>query len=261
MGLGDVIDLTDSVKPCSYEDVLRVDTILQEAAASIPSPLRLKPMAASMTDNPQIIMARLFLYHMIYKGQVVLHRRFLYPDSSISDDKNATSYSHRVCLEASLATLEIQRILDEETCPGGQLHTMRFRVTSIMNHQFLTATMILCSMFHRGNTMDRESDIRAALQQCRAIWIRRSESSKEAKKAAETVNFILARAGDGRNQDVSLNQLETKLSEGHSQVDVTYKDPEGEPGPFLNEEMAFSDSMSLFNRELTHSDFHFEPSI
>lgn len=255
MALGAVIDLTDAVKPCSYADVLRVDTILQKAATSIPSPLRLKPMAASMTDNPQIIMARLFLYHMIYKGKVVLHRRFLYPESSVSDDKDAKSYSYRVCLEASLATLEIQRILDEETCPGGQLHTMRFRVTSIMNHQFLTATMILCSMFHRGHTMNRESEVRAALQKCRAIWIRRSESSKEAKKAAETVNFILARAGDGRNQDMPLNQLETKLSEGHSQVGVTDKISENETGSFVNYEMAFSDNMSLFNRELAHRDY------
>ncbi|KAJ5090321.1 fungal-specific transcription factor [Penicillium argentinense] len=243
--LGAVIDLTDAVKPCTYADVMRIDAFIQEAAASIPPPLKLKSMATSMTDPPQIIMARLFLYHMIYKGQVVLHRRFFYPKADNSDEQ-ATSYSRKVCLEASLGTLEIQHILDEETCPGGQLYTMRFRVTSIMNHQFLTATMILCSMLHRGQTLEREQDIRAALQRCRAIWMRRSETSKEAKKAAETVSFVLARADDGRSHNIALTQAITH-SGGHfppSSVPLENQDP---PGSGPDEATASSDYMSLFD--------------
>ncbi|CAI7587141.1 unnamed protein product [Penicillium palitans] len=173
--LGTVADLTDAVKPCSYADVMRVDGILQEAAASIP-------------PFPQVIMPRLFLGHMVYKGQIALHRRFLYTSSANPDD-DPMSYSRKVCLDASLGMLSIQHMLDEETCPGGQLYTMRFRVTSIMNHQFLTATM----------------GIRESLQTCRSIWMRRSSTPKEATKAAETVSFVLAKAGDSDKSNLSFN--------------------------------------------------------
>jgi hypothetical protein len=203
MALGTVSDITAAVKSCSYAEVMRVDGILHEAAASIPPPLKMKPMAASVTDSPQVIMSRLFISHMFYKGQIMLHRRFLYMESP-SKNEDAFAYSRKTCLDASLSTLQIQYDLDEETCPGGQLHTMHWRVSSIMNHQFLTATMILCSLLHRRQTLNREEEIMAALRRTRTIWIRRSSSSREAKKAAKTVSIVLARAGEGRGYDTDL---------------------------------------------------------
>ncbi|KAE8349001.1 hypothetical protein BDV28DRAFT_142177 [Aspergillus coremiiformis] len=243
--LGTVADLTDAVRPCSYTEVMRVDGILQEAAANIPPPLKLKPMATSVTDPPQVIMSRLFLGHMVYKGQIVLHRRFLYTQSANPDD-DPMSYSRKACLDASLGTLEIQHVLDEETCPGGQLYTMRFRVTSIMNHQFLTATMVLCSMLHRGQTLQRGQEIRAALQRSRAIWMRRSSTSKEAKKAAETVSFVLARAGDGRSHDVTLKQDISQANGNHGPSNPVQPSRQGNAGTGLDEEPILPDNMSLF---------------
>ncbi|KAL2855323.1 fungal-specific transcription factor domain-containing protein [Aspergillus pseudoustus] len=191
--LGTIADLTSAVQPCSYTEVMRVDGILHAAVQSLPQPLTMKSMAASLTDSPQAIISRLFIQHMFYKGQVMLHRRFVY----IQDSKreNAYGYSRKACVDASLGSLEIQNVLDEETRPGGQLHIMRWRVTSIMNHQFLTATMLLCSLLHCGPIMEREAEIRVALQRARAIWIRRSSISKEAKKAAEAVSLVLTRGG------------------------------------------------------------------
>ncbi|RDW81235.1 putative transcription factor [Aspergillus mulundensis] len=198
--LGMVADLTSTVEPCPYREVLRVDRILHEAAKSIPSALRMKPLASSLTDSPQLIVARLFIHHMFLKGQVMLHRRFLsaqtYPQGDTSYE-----YSRRTCLDASLASLEIQHILDEETRPGGQLHAMRWRVTSIMNHQFLTATMLLCSLLYRRENIERENEIRAALHRARTIWMRRSSISNEAKKAAEAVSLVLSCAGGGWSED------------------------------------------------------------
>ncbi|KAE8389873.1 putative fungal-specific transcription factor [Aspergillus alliaceus] len=243
--LGAVADLTDAVKPCSYAEVMRVDGILQEAAASIPPPLKMKPMAKSVTDPPQVIMSRLFLGHMVYKGQIVLHRRFLYTRAANSDD-DPMSYSRKTCLDASLGTLEIQHVLDEEACPGGQLYTMRFRVTSIMNHQFLTATMVLCSMLHRGQTLQREQEIRTALQRARAIWMRKSSSSKEAKKAAETVSFVLAKAGNGRSHDIALNQGMSQASGNHGLSNTVQTSPRDNTCTGLEEELVVPDNMSLF---------------
>ncbi|KAL4881188.1 fungal-specific transcription factor domain-containing protein [Aspergillus karnatakaensis] len=191
--LGLIADLTSAVEPCAYSEIMRVDKILHEAAESIPHPLQMKPMSASLTDSPQIIVARLFIRHMFYKGKVMLHRKFVHRQT---DQKRHTyDYSHGTCLDACLRSLEIQKVLDEETCPGGQLHTMRWRVTSIMNHQFLTATMLLCSLLYHGSMKDVEqvAEIRSALQSTRTFWIRRSSTSKEAEKAAEAVSLVLAR--------------------------------------------------------------------
>ncbi|KAJ5784059.1 uncharacterized protein N7518_009736 [Penicillium psychrosexuale] len=243
--LGTVADLTDAVKPCSYAEVMRVDGVLQDAAASIPPLLQMKSMATIVTDSPQVIMSRLFLGHMIYKGQIVLHRRFLYtsPDDA---DYDSMSYSRKACLAASLGMLNIQHVLDEEACPGGQLYTMRFRVTSIMNHQFLTATMVLCSILHRGKTIQREQDIRAALHLSRSIWMRKSSTSKEAKKAAETVSFVLATAGDGRKPDLAFNQDISHYVQDNDQTKTFQGSCAKGTGQNPDEELLFPDNMSLF---------------
>jgi hypothetical protein len=201
VALGAVCDVTAAVQPCSYAEIMRVDGVLHKAAADIPPPLQPRPMAASVTDAPEVIMARLFIAHLFHKGRIMLHRRFLHLEESPSrdgGDDDVFAYSRTACLDASLAALEIQNILDEETSPGGQLYVMRWRVSSIMNHTFLTATMVLCSMLHRGRTLQREAEIRGALRRSRTIWMRASLSSDEARKAAETVSIVLARAGESR---------------------------------------------------------------
>ncbi|CAG8898111.1 unnamed protein product [Penicillium egyptiacum] len=243
--LGTVADLIDAVKPCSYADVMRVDGILQEAAASIPPLLQMKPLATSMTDSPQVIMSRLFLGHMVCKGQIILHRRFLYTSSANPDD-DPMSYSRKACLDASLGMLNIQHMLDEETCPGGQLYTMRFRVTSIMNHQFLTATMVLCSMLYRGKTLQREQEIRAALQISRSIWMRKSSTSKEATKAAETVSFVLAKVSDSHKSNVSLDQDVSRDLQDNYQTNALLENSAKVTGQPLDEGLLLPDNMGLF---------------
>lgn len=206
--LGTICDLTATVNSCNYTKVMRVDASLHEAATSIPPPFKMKSMTASITDFPQVIMSRLFISHLFYKGQITLHRRFVLMEST-SVDEDLFLYSRKACLDASLGMLHIQHVLDEETCPGGQLHMMRWRVSSIINHQFLTATMILCSLLHRGLTLHRKEEITTRLRSTRAIWMRSSSISHEAKKAAETVNFVLARAGEVREDGIDLTAERT----------------------------------------------------
>ncbi|PLB46424.1 hypothetical protein P170DRAFT_387278 [Aspergillus steynii IBT 23096] len=191
IALGKASDLAAAVKPCSYAEVMHVDGVLHEAANSIPQQLKIKSMTASLTDSPRIIMERLFISHMFYKGQLMLHRRFLFQDST-SPDTDTLAHSRKACIDASLGLLGIQKILDEETGADGQLHTMHWRITSILNHQFLTATMILCSILHHGQMPQHDDKIRAALQQAQGIWMRRSPRSQEARTAADMVNLVLS---------------------------------------------------------------------
>ena len=203
--LGAVSELTASAKPCAYAEVLRVDSILHAAAASIPEPLKMKDMTASITDSPQIIMARLFLSVLLHKGQNMLHRRYLYAES-LSVNEDTYAYSRKACLDSGLEILRVQQILDEETGPGGQLQTMRWRVSSILNHQFLTATMILCSSIYRDQTLDRKDELLAALRTARAIWLRSNTSSREVQIASRVLNTVLARASESRTSDLSTDK-------------------------------------------------------
>jgi hypothetical protein len=159
-------------------------------------------------------MARLFNTHLLFIGQLMLHRRFLFL-SSTSSSEDSFAYSRKAALDASLGALHIQSVLDEETCPGGQLHTMRWRVSSIMNHTFLTATMVLCAMLHRGQTLGQEDNILGALKKARTIWLRAGLSSYEAKKAAQTTSIVIARATEsGKPQGLSsVDQLPQAFSD------------------------------------------------
>ncbi|KAJ5324286.1 transcriptional regulator family: Fungal Specific TF [Penicillium atrosanguineum] len=143
--LGAIVDFTASVRPVAYDEIMRLDRILHDAEAMVPAYLRMKAMAAAVTDPPQVIMHRLFLRLMFHKGQIMLHCKYLSPNQATSSDGH-TSYIHSrsSCIEAALGILGIQRILDEETGPDGQLCMIRWRASSFMKHEFLTATMLLC---------------------------------------------------------------------------------------------------------------------
>ncbi|CAG8137049.1 unnamed protein product [Penicillium nalgiovense] len=227
VALGIVPDLIDGIKPCSYADVMRVDGILQEGAASIPF------VDEALGDECD----RLSAGHHV---AIVLG----------SYDDDSMSYSRKACLDASLGMLNIQHMLDEETCPGGQLYTMGFRVTSIMNHQFLTATMVLCSMLCRGKTLQREQEIRAALQISRSIWMRRSSTSKEATKAAETVSFVLAKAADGHKSNLSFSQDVSRDLQDNCQTNALLKNSAPVTGQPLEGRLLLPDNIDLF--DLSH---------
>lgn len=247
IALGAISDFTVTVKPSSYAEVMRHDGILREARESVPPPLKMKPLAASVTDPPQLIMARLFISHMYYKGQILLHRRFLHTESP-RQDEDIFAYSRNTCLDASISILDIQNILDEETCPGGQLSTMRWRISSGMNHSFLTATMVLCSLInstHNANlNVSREEEILTALRRTRTIWMQKSPSSQEAKKAAETISLVLARVSREQPQDFQSTFSRTDMGPFM-----------GDHPPNVHEESNTGTSFS--NQTLTQNDLSF----
>ncbi|CAG8885944.1 unnamed protein product [Penicillium egyptiacum] len=220
--LGVIVDFTASVRPVAYDEVMRLDRILHDAEATVPAYLRMKAMAAAVTDPPQVIMHRLFLRLMFHKGQIMLHCKYVNQDPAASSDgRTSDSYSRSSCIEAALGILEIQRILDDETSLDGQLYMMRWRASSFMKHEFLTATMLLCFLARQrhsssyaltdGHDLDQ---IIAALTRAHDIWTRSRDSSVEAKTAADTLSIVLAKQssssdagteGQATNNDFALN--------------------------------------------------------
>ncbi|PWY95397.1 hypothetical protein BO94DRAFT_563013 [Aspergillus sclerotioniger CBS 115572] len=218
VALGSISDLAATVQSSPYSEVLRVDRVLHDAASSLPPPLRIEsPLGISFTDSPQVTMSRLFLRHLFYKGQLMLHRRFLFT-ARPAGEVDTFAYSREACISASLGALELQHILDEETSPGGQLQSLQWRVTSIINHQFLTATMILCSLLHRGSPLPQAEEIQRALRRARVSWMRRSATSREANMAVKTIRIVLSRTAEKRpapasdgDADIGGNALDSEI--------------------------------------------------
>ncbi|KAF9875581.1 hypothetical protein CkaCkLH20_06962 [Colletotrichum karsti] len=75
------VDLSTSVKPRAYSEVLAVDQQLRDAEQSLPPPLKMKPLLASVLDPPQLIMHRHYLNLMFRMGEMMLHRKYLNIDT------------------------------------------------------------------------------------------------------------------------------------------------------------------------------------
>lgn len=206
---GMISDLTTSKGITSYAEVMRLDKVLQEARDAIPPGLQMRPIAKSLLDNPTAVMRRIYLALIINKAQCILHRKYLVAAHS----NRQYSYSRQSCIDAALQMLQLQSTLSQETHPGGRLYHDKWKVSSLVNHDFLLATTILCLDLDRDIVMqtsiqlrdstkekDRRETIMQALQESYKIWLQSSGSSREARKAAEALKIML---GKGSGVDVS----------------------------------------------------------
>lgn len=82
-------------------------------------------------------------------------------------------------MEAALKILELQDILDQETQPAGQLYQIRWRLTSLVTHDFLLATSILCFCLQHDisegvTDVEDINRIKLALKRSHDIWLQSS---------------------------------------------------------------------------------------
>ncbi|CAN9184753.1 unnamed protein product [Alternaria alternata] len=211
--IGFIWDFAANTRSYTYADVMDMDTKLRGTYVSIPECLKWRSMAQCILDSPQIIMQKVYLEIMYQRARIVLHRRYL----NCSPTKTPYGYSQQACLDAALKLLEYQHMLQEETRPFCQLYQERWRVTSLVNHDFLLATSVLCAYLQqvRGETATAGAEggtsadtIRASLQRSYGIWLNSSSSSKEAQKAVSALSVIL---GSQDSMDTNTNS-ETDMS-------------------------------------------------
>ncbi|KAI1078118.1 fungal-specific transcription factor domain-containing protein [Whalleya microplaca] len=192
--LGSIWDFAADIRPHSYTEITKMDAMLQDAHEGAPSCLKWRSMTHCIADSPQVIMQKLFLEIIFYRARIVLHRKSLH----CSPTKAQYDHSKQTCLNAALKLLEYQHIVQEEIQPFGRLYQDRWRVSSMINHDFLLATSILCSYLqqardkaHEDTETSMTKTIRESLKRSHRIWRHSSNSSKEAQKAAEALNVIL----------------------------------------------------------------------
>ncbi|KAH9909068.1 hypothetical protein F4778DRAFT_715127 [Xylariomycetidae sp. FL2044] len=192
--IGLIWDFAADVRPSTSTEVMNMDAKLRETHASIPECLRWRSISHCLIDSTRIIMQKVSLDIIFHKARIVLHRKNL-----LCSPSEIQSESQQACLDAALKLLGIQHMLHVETQPLRRLHQERWKVSSLVNHDFLLATSVLCSYLQQAEIPGYPSgletpvvdNIRQSLRKSHDIWIHSSSSSKEARKAADALGVIL----------------------------------------------------------------------
>jgi hypothetical protein len=190
--VGNIWDFLADVRPYPYTEVQKMDNKLDEARSSIPDGLRWHSIARCITDSPQRIMQKVVLETLFHRAKIVLHRKYMFSPPESADSK-------RTVLQSALKLLDYQHMLQEETQPFCQLYHERWRVSSLVNHDFLLATSILCYYLRHAREESQQSDellttneaILGSLRRSYDIWLQSSNHSKEARKVVKALKVVL----------------------------------------------------------------------
>jgi hypothetical protein len=202
---GRISDLAYSRKPTSYQEVLDLDRKLEVAHEAMASSLRMKPLHQSITDASALIMKRFTLDILYQKARIVLHRKYL----TEAHQDSRLNYSRWVCINAAKETLRHQHDLFHESQVGGRLYSDRWFFTSLQNHDFVLAAMVICLELSKKTEADVKSrqqgygfsivldgrdELLDALEKSRNIWQTNLRHSVEARKAFDALTIMLKKA-------------------------------------------------------------------
>ncbi|KAI0436241.1 fungal-specific transcription factor domain-containing protein [Xylaria telfairii] len=209
VAFGHVWDLASEIRTHTYAEVMEIDTKLEKAHESIPTSLEWRSIEDCITDTPQTIIQKISLKGIYWRAKIVLHRKYL----GLAKTQPQYAYSREASLDAAFKLLDYQHMLDEETQPFCQLYQARWKVSSIINHDFLLAVSLLCSYLqqicnpsHPFKEGPETRKIIDYLSRSREIWIRSSSTSKEAQKAAQALSVVLQnRMADGSKATIERN--------------------------------------------------------
>lgn len=201
--LGLICDVNTDINPPSYDEVIKVDALLEDVHnRAIPPVLRWETMPHPITDSPILVIQRVSVETTYYKSRILLYRRALisYP---VRQSQERDRESVRICLDSALKILSFQQMLHEESQPFGRLSQLRWKVTRIFNQDVLLATSVLClylqdvDKFELSETAGqttwspRAEEIRQRLTISHKIWLQMSTASAEAGKVAKALSIVL----------------------------------------------------------------------
>ncbi|EKG15178.1 Transcription factor fungi [Macrophomina phaseolina MS6] len=239
---GMITDLTTSTFPTSYRHVMRLDRTLHNTVAAIPSGLQLKALSQSITEPSETILRRIYLDMTFHKARCILHRKYL----TAAQVNASYIYSRTSCIDAAVRILQHQDVLFRECQPGGLLHSGNWKITSVLNHDFLLAITILSldlngamelasksQLIETPMEQQRRENIIRSLNRSYNIWLQSANTSREARKAAEVLRIVLAKA---QNSSISTPSHDQDDLDGEAATEATESEYMNSPltlQPFL----------------------------
>ena len=147
---------------------------------------------------PQIVFYRVWLQLAMQRLVIYLHRKYL----TTSHAEVRYEYSRNACVQAAIKILEFQQLIDEEIQPAGQLHPVRWMVTSLIQPTFLLGMSILCYYLQLAKStsdvqldQDTSAKIYGLLRKTYPMWLRSSTVSLDAREAVEHLSLLLGLRG------------------------------------------------------------------
>lgn len=181
----------------SYDEVMALDRALQETEAAVPEFIRLKPLELSITDPAAVIIQRFSIALLLQKCRCMLHRKYI----------TTEPYSKKVALEAAMELLSYQSSIHESALPGGPLAQNRWFLSSLSEHDFLLAGMIVYSTVTQlakripseySSSLDdlqpSRDEMVAALQKSHTVWIDTQSKSANAEKGCKILGAMMKNA-------------------------------------------------------------------
>ncbi|KAH8805961.1 fungal-specific transcription factor domain-containing protein [Xylogone sp. PMI_703] len=189
----------------SYEKVMRVDRLLDDAYAHVPSFLRIRALDQSVIDPPELIIQRYSIALLYNKSRCVLHRRYMLMDETNPNYK----YSRNACLESSFCLLSYQSDMYEAIQGSGILSRHSWFNSSLSVHDFLLAAMIIYlnivhikEKYSSGALVEDSEKVQynemiKALERSHFIWKETTAQSGESKRSYEVLGAMIKKVHQG----------------------------------------------------------------
>ncbi|KAK8088989.1 hypothetical protein PG997_003950 [Apiospora hydei] len=193
--IGMVMEHVTEVQIPSYEEVLRIDAILDDVYANVPDVFRWEGMSESILSSTAVVSQKFFLHTIYQKSKLLLHRQYI-PSQGQQQGLEKYEYSRKRALEAGLAILRLHHIIVEESKPHGQLYSSQFMFNSLVSYDLFAGALAVCFYLqhHRANLeFEKLQETKRLLRKSQGLWIEASSTSVEAAKAAEALRIFLNR--------------------------------------------------------------------
>lgn len=188
---GKVCQHANSMRPQPEDSIRALEAELEDVYASIPPPLKYRPMSQSFADEPASIMFRLNCEFLYQKSVCILHRKYM---------AQGSKRSRTACVDAAMAVLGHLADIHKEFQEGGQMEFDRWMMSSFTMNDFVLAAMMLCLALSlktkEGLTVHSDPESRFQLDMLKQSYFMCLEfgnTSKEGKRVARALGIMLSK--------------------------------------------------------------------
>lgn len=239
VAVGAIADATMSVGPESPPWTLAREREMRDRIQAvydgIPDRCKFHSMLSCIADTASDILHRIGAGALLQKGIIAIHWHRMMASSADDEaeqirehcadeaDRRHVRRSYALCVHAAMKVLGFHSIVDAESKPGGAMFPQRIQASSVIKHEFIMSTVLLCRHMYRvavgpaGSPLlrialereDGEGDdgtgeddssalpephvIEAALRHSHGIWRRGVGVSAEARRISSILDALFAR--------------------------------------------------------------------
>lgn len=245
---------------------------LFDAHDSLPDKCKFYSMLGCIAESAADIMGRISSSALLQKGLIAIHwRRLMASDAqeeaeqlqqhgTTEADRAHIRQSYIMCIHAALRVLNVQSIVETESRLGGALFPLRVQSSSVIKHEFLMSTVVLCRHMYRvaagsfgspllhivmdsgrdssgggggggggsrpfagDNVLPEPHIIDTALRHSHILWQRSSVVSNEARRISSILDALFSKLGDVSSSSIKppiVTSSTLPLDDGTDEADM-----------------------------------------